>query len=122
MLSPVQKSALSPVSAKRCHDNALQEQHRDAVQRCFAWHYIRVGRSHYTPTRCRTVSTLTDNDKFTDYIPDMMLIERLRAGRPDAGQLRAIIARSYEYIRNLPLKGLIENYTKVHADLAEPLS
>ena len=59
--------------------------------------------------------------KFSDFIPDMKLIERLRAGPAGYRQLRAIIARSYDYIRKLPLKGLIENYTKVHTDLTEPL-
>jgi hypothetical protein len=49
----------------------------------------------------------------------MQLIERLLAGHPDAEQLIAIISRSYDYIQNLPLKGLSENYPKDNCDLFE---
>ena len=49
----------------------------------------------------------------------MQLIERLLAGHPDAEQLIAIISRSYDYIQNLPLKGLSENYPKDNRDLFE---
>ena len=65
---------------------------------------------------------MTDYYKVSDDIPDMKLIERLRAGRPDAEQLLAIIARSYEYIKKLPLKGLIENYSKENPDLFRAVS
>ncbi len=61
----------------------------------------------------------TGSSKFS---VDMKLIERLRDRRPDAGQLRAIISRSYDYIKNLPLKGLNENYAKDYPDLFEPVS
>jgi hypothetical protein len=61
---------------------------------------------------------MTDSDKYADEIPDKKLIERLLAGRPDAEQLRAILSRSYAYIRNLPLKGLIENYSKANSDMS----
>jgi hypothetical protein len=52
----------------------------------------------------------------------MKLIERLRARRPDAKLLLAIISRSYDYIKKLPLKGLNENYSKDNPDLFEPVS
>ena len=48
---------------------------------------------------------MTDNSEFSGDIPDRSMIERLRAGRPDATRFLAILSRSYEYIRNLPLKG-----------------
>ena len=47
---------------------------------------------------------MTDYYKYTDDIPDAEVIERLVAGEPDVDQLIAIISRSYDYIRNLPLK------------------
>ena len=62
---------------------------------------------------------MTDYYKYSDEIPDMQLIERLLAGHPDAGQLRTIISRSYDYIKKLPLKGISENYSKVNSDLFE---
>jgi hypothetical protein len=60
---------------------------------------------------------VTDYYKYSDEIPDNVLIERLVAGYPDADQLIAIISRSYDYIQNLPLKGLSENYSKENPDL-----
>jgi hypothetical protein len=60
---------------------------------------------------------VTDYYKYSDEIPDTQLIERLVAGYPDAEQLIAIISRSYDYIQNLPLKGLSENYSKENPDL-----
>ncbi len=65
---------------------------------------------------------MTENYKVSDDMADMKLIERLRAGRPDAEQLFAIITRSYEYIKKLPLKGLIENYSKENPDLFRAIS
>jgi hypothetical protein len=65
---------------------------------------------------------MTDSDKYADEIPDKKLIERLLAGRPDAEQLRAILSRSYAYIRKLPLKGLIENYSIANAGMSEVVS
>ena len=62
---------------------------------------------------------MSDYYKYTDEIPDAELIERLVAGQPDAEQLIAIISRSYDYIRQLPLKGLSENYSKENPDLFE---
>lgn len=53
---------------------------------------------------------------------DMKLIERISDRRPDAGQLLAIISRSYDYIKNLPLNGLNENYAKEIPDLFEQVS
>jgi hypothetical protein len=60
---------------------------------------------------------VTDYYKYSDEIPDSQLIEHLVAGYPDADQLIAIISRSYDYIQNLPLKGLSENYSKENPDL-----
>jgi hypothetical protein len=60
---------------------------------------------------------VTDYYKYSEEIPDNVLIERLVAGYPDAEQLIAIISRSYDYIQNLPLKGLSENYSKENPDL-----
>lgn len=51
----------------------------------------------------------------------MQLIERLLAGQPDADQLIAIISRSYDYIQNLPLKGLSERYPKDNPILFDTL-
>lgn len=65
---------------------------------------------------------MTDPDLYAGEIPDKKLIDRLLAGRPDAEQLRAILVRSYTYIRNLPLKGLIENYSIAHAGISEVVS
>jgi hypothetical protein len=55
---------------------------------------------------------VTDYYKFSDEIPDMQLIVRLLTGQPDAEQLAAIISRSYDYIQNLPLRGIDERYPK----------
>jgi hypothetical protein len=63
--------------------------------------------------------TVTRSSKFT---VDMKLIERLRARRPDAKQLFAIISRSYDYIKRLPLNGVHENYSKDHPEIFEPVS
>jgi hypothetical protein len=60
---------------------------------------------------------VTDYYKYSDEIPDRRLIERLLAGYPDAGQLIAIITRSYDYIQKLPLKGLSENYYRENPEL-----
>lgn len=60
---------------------------------------------------------MTDYYKYSCEIPDRRLIERLLAGYPDAGQLVAIISRSYDYIQKLPLKGLSENYYREYFEL-----
>jgi hypothetical protein len=62
---------------------------------------------------------VTDYYKYAAEIPDTQLIERLLAGHPDAGQLFAIISRSYDYIQKLPLKGISENYFRGNSDLFE---
>ncbi|RPI35687.1 MAG: hypothetical protein EHM53_08170 [Methanoregulaceae archaeon] len=62
---------------------------------------------------------MSDYYKYTDDIPDAAVIERLVAGQPDVDQLIAIISRSYDYIRNLPLKGVHEDYSKDNPDLFE---
>jgi len=60
---------------------------------------------------------VSDYYKYTDDIPDAALIERLVAWKPDVEQLFAIISRSYDYVKKLPLKGLTENYSKGNTDL-----
>jgi hypothetical protein len=53
----------------------------------------------------------------SEVFPDRAEIEKLVAGHPDARQIIAIIARSYDYIRALPLAGLRENYPLSLRDL-----
>ncbi len=60
---------------------------------------------------------MTEYYRYSDEIPDMRLVERLLGDHPDAEQLLAIISRSYDYIQQLPLRGLSENYAKENADL-----
>ena len=48
--------------------------------------------------------------KYTDDFPSVAEIEKWVAGYPDAEQLAEIIARSYDYIRRLPLSGIHEHY------------
>ena len=48
--------------------------------------------------------------KYTDDFPSVTEIEKWVAGHPNAEQLAQIIARSYDYIRKLPLKGVPEHY------------
>jgi len=48
--------------------------------------------------------------KFTDDFPSVAEIEKWVAGHPNAEQLAQIIARSYDYIQKLPLKGVTERY------------
>lgn len=63
---------------------------------------------------------MTEYCKYSDDIPDLREIERLVAGQPDAEQLIAIISRSYDYIRNLPLKDLHEDYAQAESVLFSP--
>jgi hypothetical protein len=65
---------------------------------------------------------MPEPDKYSLEIPDKKLVERVLAGRPDAKQLCAFLSRSYTFIRTLPLKGLIENYSKANNDLSEAVS
>ena len=53
---------------------------------------------------------MTEYKKYTDEIPSLQDIQRWVAGYPDEEQLILIIARSYDYIRKLPLQGIKENY------------
>jgi hypothetical protein len=48
--------------------------------------------------------------KYTDEFPSVTDIEKWVAGSPNADQLTEIISRSYDYIRQLPLKGVHEHY------------
>jgi hypothetical protein len=57
--------------------------------------------------------------KFTDDFPSVTEIEKWVAGHPNAEQLAQIIARSYDYIRRLPLKGVHENYFDQELSLDE---
>ena len=56
-----------------------------------------------------------------DTVPDAMTLirvtESLRARYPDHGQLIAFLSRSYDYIKNLPLKGLRETYSRENPEL-----
>lgn len=55
---------------------------------------------------------MTDYQKYTDEIPSLEDIQRWVAGYPNEEQLIEIISRSYDYIHNLPLKGIVEEYCK----------
>lgn len=55
---------------------------------------------------------MTDYQKYTDEIPSTRDIQRWVAGYPDEDQLIEIISRSYDYIRNLPLSGITEDYCR----------
>lgn len=55
---------------------------------------------------------MNDGSPYSEDIPDPKLIERLGAERLDIHQLIAILSRSYDYIRNLPLKGLSGHYSE----------
>ena len=47
---------------------------------------------------------------YTTEFPSVAEIEKWVAGHPNATQLAEIIARSYDYIRQLPFKGVDEHY------------
>jgi hypothetical protein len=47
---------------------------------------------------------------YTKEFPSVAEIEKWVAGYPDALQLAEIITRSYDYIRQLPFKGVEEHY------------
>ena len=55
---------------------------------------------------------MTEYQKYTDVNPSIQDIQRWVAGYPDADQLIEIISRSYDYIHNLPLNGIVEEYCK----------
>ena len=55
---------------------------------------------------------MTDYQKYTDEIPSIEEIKRWVAGYPNEELLIQIISRSYDYIHNLPLKGIHEEYCK----------
>jgi hypothetical protein len=57
--------------------------------------------------------------KFSDDLPSISEIQRLVAGYPDEEMLIEIIARSYDYIQKLPLKGTPENYGQDDESLSE---
>jgi hypothetical protein len=47
---------------------------------------------------------------YTSEFPSVTEIEKWVAGHPNASQLAEIIARSYDYVRQLPFKGVEEHY------------
>ncbi|MFZ1897360.1 hypothetical protein [Methanoregula sp.] len=57
--------------------------------------------------------------KYTGEFPSVTEIEKWVAGQPDADQLAEIIARSYDYIQKLPLKGVHEHYFDNDLSLGE---
>jgi hypothetical protein len=57
--------------------------------------------------------------KFSDDLPSISEIQRLVAGYPDEEMLIEIIARSYDYIQKLPLKGTPEDYGQDDESLSE---
>jgi hypothetical protein len=57
--------------------------------------------------------------KFSDDLPSISEIQRLVAGYPDEEILIQIIARSYDYIQKLPLKGTPEDYGQDDKSLSE---
>lgn len=59
------------------------------------------------------VQSVTKYYKFTDDFPSINEIQRLVAGYPDEEKLIEIIARSYDYIQKLPLKGITEDYDEI---------
>jgi hypothetical protein len=62
---------------------------------------------------------MTDYYKFSDEFPCISEIRQLVAGYPDEEKLTEIIARSYDYIQKLPLKGTPEDYGQVDLSLSE---
>lgn len=56
-----------------------------------------------------------------DTVPDattlICLTESLRSRYPDRGQLIAFLSRSYAYIKNLPLRGVSESYSRENPEL-----
>jgi hypothetical protein len=64
-------------------------------------------------------TSVTKYYKFSDDLPSISEIQRLVAGYPDEEMLIEIIARSYDYIQKLPLKGTPENYGQDDESLSE---
>ena len=62
---------------------------------------------------------MTDCQKFSEEFPTLREIQRWVAGYPDKEQLIAILSRSYDYIRKLPLNEISEKYRDV-PDLYTP--
>jgi hypothetical protein len=54
---------------------------------------------------------------YSDEVAAVRMTEYLRARYPDPRQLIAIISRSYDYIKKLPLNGLIEEYSRENPEL-----
>jgi hypothetical protein len=62
---------------------------------------------------------VTQYYKFSDELPSIHEIQRLVAGYPDEEKLIEIIARSYDYIQKLPLRGITEDYRQNDPALSE---
>lgn len=61
------------------------------------------------------------SDPVSDSNPDVLLLyrvtEALRTRYPDNVQFISFLALSYDYVRNLPLSGLIEDYSRENPEL-----
>jgi hypothetical protein len=55
---------------------------------------------------------VTQYHKYSDELPTIEEIRQWVSGYPDEDQLIAIISRSYDYIRRLPLEGIVEDYCR----------
>ena len=64
-------------------------------------------------------NSMTNYYKFSAELPSISEIQRLVAGYPDEEMLIEIIARSYDYIQKLPLKGTPEDYGQDDRSLSE---
>lgn len=62
---------------------------------------------------------MTEYYKFSDDLPSILEIQRLVAGHPDEEKLIEIIARSYDYIQKLPLKGTPDDYGQDDMSMSE---
>jgi hypothetical protein len=67
----------------------------------------------------RAGTSVTKYYKFSDDLPSISEIQRLVAGYPDEEMLIQIIARSYDYILKLPLKGTPEDYGQDDKSLSD---
>lgn len=57
----------------------------------------------------------------SDTVPDVIMLcrvtESLRTRYPDNVQFISFLALSYDFVRNLPLSGLIEDYSRENPEL-----
>lgn len=61
------------------------------------------------------------SDTAPDTVPDVVMLyrvtEALRTRYPDTVQFISFLTLSYDYVRNLPLSGLIEDYSRENPEL-----